>query len=93
MARPSSVTSCTPGNGFPNSIEEGGPSRMMPKSKGSSVGDGVADLVDLAHSAGAEDTCNFVVADLVSDLDGHALCPFYGVAKGRSWRASKSGCS
>ena len=33
----------------------------------------MADLVDLAHSPGAEDSLNFVVADLVSDVDGHAL--------------------
>ena len=38
-----------------------------------SIGYGVADLVDLAHSSCAEDACDFVVADLVPDGDGHAL--------------------
>lgn len=47
-----------------------------------SVGDSVADLVDLAHSSGAEDACDFVVADLVSDSDGHVLSAHFTGSSG-----------
>jgi hypothetical protein len=35
------------------------------------MGDGVAHLVDLADATGAKHAGHFVIADLVSDVDGH----------------------
>jgi hypothetical protein len=38
-----------------------------------SVRDGMANPIDLAHPSGSESACYLIVADLVSNVEGHGL--------------------
>lgn len=51
------------------------------------VRDGVADLIDLAHSTEAKCACYLIIADLVSNVNGHGVeIPFYFGCVTDLWR-------